>query len=288
VAVTDINTLRNRLQEIGTIPQQQWMKDLCERKKEELEFHDRDRDQTRIQSLDRKEFEKYYGNRKYYGGTALSREYIDCWIAEHSRNLVFLDYACGNGLYAINAAKAGTLLSIGLDLSPVSIENAKQDALHQGVPENTVFIVADAENTLLPDNSIDVMICSGMLHHLDLSSAFPEMRRILKPGGKILAVEALNYNPIIRLYRFLTPQMRTHWEKNHILTLEDVKFARRFFDVGEIRFWHITSILSPYIMPALPILNFMDRFLTRIPLLKLMAWTFTFELIKRENDQKAF
>jgi len=173
---TDINLLKNRLSEIASIPDQQWTGNLCERKKEELEFHDRDRDQTRIQSLDQKDFNKYYGNRKYYGGTALSREYVDRWITEHARNGVFLDYACGNGLYAIKAAQAGAILSIGLDLSTISIENAKREASSQAVSANTVFIVADAENTLLPDNSIDVMICSGMLHHLDLSYAFPEMR----------------------------------------------------------------------------------------------------------------
>ena len=284
----NVTLLRNRLNEIASIPNQRWMGELSERKKQELEFHDRDCDQKRIQSLDRKDFNKYYGNRKFYRGVSLSREYVDRWITEHIWNRVFLDYACGNGSYAINAAKAGAILSLGLDLSPVSIENAKREALHQGVADNTVFIVADAEKTLLPDNSIDIMICSGMLHHLDLSYAFPEMRRILKPGGKILAVEALNYNPVIRLYRFLTPQMRTHWEKNHILSLEDVKFAKRFFNVGEIKFWHIASILSPYIMTALPVLNVIDGLLTRIPFVRLMAWTFTFELIKHENDQKNF
>ena len=264
----NVTLLRNRLNEIGSIPNKQWIGELSERKKEELEFHDRDRDQERIQSLNRKDFNKYYGNRKFYGGVSLSRGYVDRWISEHILNRVFLDYACGSGSYAINAAKAGAILSIGLDLSPVSIENAKREALHQGVADNTVFIVADAEKTLLPDNSIDFMICSGMLHHLDLSYAFPEMRRILKPGGKILAVEALNYNPVIRLYRFLTPQMRTHWEKNHILSLEDVKFAKRFFNIGEIRFWHIASILSPYIMTALPVLNVIDGLLTRIPFVR--------------------
>jgi ubiquinone/menaquinone biosynthesis C-methylase UbiE len=234
--------------------------------------------------MDQKTYEKYYGNRRYYEGTGLSREYVAKWITNNAKSQVFLDYACGNGLYAVSAAKAGALLSIGLDLSPVSIENAKQEASHQEVSENTIFIVADAENTLLPDNSIDIMICSGMLHHLDLSYAFPEMRRILKPGGRILAVEALNYNPIIKLYRELTPQMRTEWEKGHILSLADVRFAKRFFHIGEIRYWHILSILSAYFPKALPLLNRFDQLLTIIPLVKLMAWTFTFELIKPKDD----
>jgi ubiquinone/menaquinone biosynthesis C-methylase UbiE len=283
----EIDLLRKRLNEIEAISDQQWIGTLCARKKMELDFHDRDRDQQRIQSMDQKTYEKYYGNRRYYRGTGLSREYVARWITDNARDRVFLDYACGNGLYAINAAKAGALLSLGLDLSPISIENAKQEAVRQDVSEKTVFIIADAENTHLPDNSIDVIICSGMLHHLDLSYAFPEMRRILKPGGKILAVEALNYNPIIRLYRMLTPQMRTDWEKKHILSLADVKFARRFFCIGEIKYWHITSILSPYMMSALPLFNHIDILLTKIPLIRLMAWTFTFELIKENLSKSA-
>jgi len=137
---------------------------------------------------------------------------------------------------------------------------------------------------MLPDNSIDAIICSGVLHHLDLSYAFPELRRILRPGGKILADEALNYNPAIKLYRYLTPQMRTDWEKAHILSLRDIRFAKRFFEIGEIRYWHIASILAPYMMFALPALNWIDKFLTRIPVVKLMAWIFTFELIKPKEE----
>ncbi len=54
---------------------------------------------------------------------------------------------------------------------------------------------------MLDDNYIDAIICSGMLHHLDLSYAFLELRRILRAEGKILAaIEALNYNPAIKLY----------------------------------------------------------------------------------------
>jgi len=65
-------------------------------------------------------------------------------------------------------------------------------------------------------------------------------------GGMVLAVESLSYNPLIKLYRFMTPQMRTEWEKSHILSLKDIEFAKRYFELGVIRYWHITSILSPY------------------------------------------
>ncbi len=57
--------------------------------------------------------------------------------------------------------------------------------------------------------------------------------------------------------------------------------ARRFFDTGEIRFWHLTSNLAPHMRPVLPFLNRVDSTLTRIPLLKYLAWIFTFELIQK-------
>lgn len=174
-------------------------------------------------------------------------------------------------------------MAIGIDLSAVSIENAKRNADRMGLTDQTYFLQADAEKSRLPDNSIDTIICSGMLHHLDLSYAFPELRRILVPGGRILAVEALNYNPAIKLYRLLTPAMRTEWEASHILDLSDVDFAKRFFKLGAIHYWHIASILYPYATFTLPFLNAIDRLLTRIPGVQLLAWQFTFELIKKDE-----
>jgi len=64
-------------------------------------------------------YKKYYGNRKYYKATGLSKAYVDAWIKENVMNRVFLDYACGNGGNAIKAAKEGSKLAIGLDISPV-------------------------------------------------------------------------------------------------------------------------------------------------------------------------
>jgi ubiquinone/menaquinone biosynthesis C-methylase UbiE len=283
----EIDTLQQRLKQIEAIADEQWLSTLSERKKKELEFHDADRDTSRIEALDKETHEKIYGNRKYYDATGLSKDYVDKWLQDNCKGKIFLDYACGNGRNAIKAAKCGAALAIGIDISRVSVENAKREAAAQGLRETTWFVQADAENTLLPDNSVDLVVCSGMLHHLDLSYAFPELRRILKPGGKILAMEALDYNPAIKLYRYFTPEMRTDWEKAHILSLSDIRFARKFFTVANVKYWHIASLIAPYtrMMSLLSALDWLDRYLTRIPLVRLMAWIFTFELIKPKGGE---
>ncbi len=268
------------LDEIDRISDAEWASTLDERKRKELEFHDRDRDRQATATMDEDTFEKLYGNRKYYQGVGLSRAYTDRWIAERAPGKVFLDYACGNGSNAMKAAQAGAALSLGLDISRVSIVNARADAAALNL-QNARFVQADAENTKLPDASVDVIVCSGMLHHLDLNFAFPELERILAPGGRILAIEALDYNPLIRLYRKITPQMRTDWEKAHILSFKDLKLASRFFTVANVRFWHISSIATPLCPPLLPVFNAVDGILTKIPLVRRLAWIFTFELLKK-------
>ena len=145
---------------------------------------------------------------------------------------------------------------------------------------NIVFFQDDCEATSLPDNSIDAIICSGMLHHLDLSYSFHELRRILKPGGKVLCVEALDYNPLIKLYRAFTPSMRTEWEKAHILDYSDLKFAKRFFKVQNIFHWHILGYVGAKIPVLAKVFEGLDILFEKVPLVRSMAWLFTFELVK--------
>ena len=133
-----------------------------------------------------------------------------------------MDYTCGNGGNARQAAKSKSALAIGIDISDISIIDAKKIASDEGLEENTFFIQGDAENTGLPDNCIDLVLCFGVLHHLDLSYAYFELRRIFKPGRKVLAIEALDYNPLMKMYQMTTPDMRTEWRKAHILSYEDL------------------------------------------------------------------
>lgn len=275
--------LLNHIESIDKITDAQWKASLNDRKRKELEFHDRDRDPKLIEASKANDtYEKFYGNKKYYQSTHRSTQFIQDWIARESKGKVFLDYACGNGGNALRAAKSGAALSLGFDISGVSVQNARRAAEEQGLT-NARFFQADAENTKLPDNSIDAITCTGMLHHLDLSYALPELRRILKPGGKLLAVEALDYNPLIKLYRHLTPDMRTEWEKAHILDLKDIKFASRFLEIEEIKYWHITGYVGGKFPFLLPLLDRVDRVLEKTPFVQRMAWIFTFVLRKNEE-----
>lgn len=276
-----VEELNKHLDNMSQIPNERWIDSLDDRKRKELEFHDMHRDPQKKTQHDADTFEKLYGNYKYYNTTRLSTEYVDNWIKLRAPGKIVLDYACGDGKMAIDAAKAGAKLAIGIDISKVSVDNATAAAAKAGVGDRCRFVQADAENTHLPNDAVDVVLCNGMLHHLDLSFAFPELRRVMAPGAVLLAVEALDYNPAIKLYRMLTPAMRTEWEAAHILSLKDVRFAKRFFEVGEVRYWHLSSPVAANMPALLPVLNSVDSLLTRIPFMKLMAWIFTFELWKK-------
>lgn len=277
-----VESLRERLAQLEGANGEAWYSTLEERKRKESDHHDKMRDRAKIAAVGQDTYEAIYSNKRFYRTVQLSRDYFYGWIARHGQGKVVLDYACGDGLTAIAAARAGAKLAIGIDISGVSVENAKENARAAGVSENTCFLRADCERTGLPDSSIDVITCAGVLHHMDLSYALPEMRRVLAPGGRIIAHEALDYNPLIKMYRMRTPHLRTEWEKAHILSLRDVRFAQRFFDIGEVRYWHLTSMLGVWAPRLLPALNSLDRALTRIPGVQQMAWIFTFELLSNK------
>ncbi len=282
-----IKELNEAIDLIDLINDSEWKSTLNERKVKELEFHDRDRmnqdSSNQVNDVHEGDtFEKFYGNKKYYDVVERSNSYVQDWIEKEAKGNIFLDYACGNGINARHAARSGATLSIGFDISGISVKNSIRFAQDENI-KNIRFFQADAENTKIPDNSIDRIICSGMLHHLDLSYALPELRRILKPGGKILAVEALDYNPAIKLYRMLTPDMRTEWEKAHILSLKDVEFSKRFFKLGGIKYWHVVGYAAGKFPSLRGVLDLIDRVLEKIPLVQRMSWMFTFELIKPDE-----
>jgi hypothetical protein len=68
---------------------------------------------------------------------------------------------------------------------------------------------------------------------------------VLRPGGAAVFLEPLAHNPLINLYRRLTPQLRT--EDEHPLTMRDLAAARRHFGTVQIQYF---TLLSMGALPA--------------------------------------
>lgn len=103
-----------------------------------------------------------------------------------------LDVGCGTGTLLIEAAKrVGPSGSAhGLDRSPEMLAHARRKAAKQSV--TAIFVEGSADDLPFPDASFDVVLCTLMLHHLPApmqATALVEMRRVLRPGGRIVIVD---------------------------------------------------------------------------------------------------
>ena len=103
-----------------------------------------------------------------------------------------LDIGCGTGTLAIAAARhVGTTGAVtGIDASPSMIARANRKARKAGA--HATFQVAVAENLPFPDRRFDVVFSTLMLHHLPRKTrqlCASEIRRVLKIGGRVVAVD---------------------------------------------------------------------------------------------------
>lgn len=98
-----------------------------------------------------------------------------------------LDVACGTGLVALAAAEAvgpqGRVL--GTDLSDHMVDAARERAVQRGVGQ-LGFARMDAEQLALPDGGFDLALCAlGLMYVPEPAQALREMRRVLRPGGRV-------------------------------------------------------------------------------------------------------
>ncbi len=103
-----------------------------------------------------------------------------------------LDVGCGTGSLAIVArAQVGPSGSVaGVDASAPMIARARRKASRAGLTID--FREAYAEALPFPDASFDVVLSTVMLHHLrraTRAAAVAEMRRVLRPGGRVIVVD---------------------------------------------------------------------------------------------------
>ncbi len=107
---------------------------------------------------------------------------------------------------------------IGLDQSVEMIAAGKQ--FNQTVP-NVTLIINNVKESSVPDNSADLILVIGALHHMTgLDDVMQSMMRMAKPGADFVVIEPQNGNPLIQLMRWVRAKIDAGYSEEQIFFSE--------------------------------------------------------------------
>ena len=118
-----------------------------------------------------------------------------------------LDIGCGNGVFLPILAPMCRQLA-GLDISCDMLKESV-NVLSQFECTNVSVINSRAEEMPFAENEFDVIVLVDMIHHVtEAQAVIAEIKRIIKPEGKILVFEPNKLNPLLWLLCLLD---RNEW-----------------------------------------------------------------------------
>lgn len=240
-----------------------------DRKRRERDFHNRrfSEDSREVAS-------------RFYSVVGASNSYYRNLARQVSRGKRVLEYGCGPGAVTPMLAREAALVA-AIDISDVAVLEARKQTNSAG-EARAVYCVMDAEKLGFAAGSFDAVCGRAILHHLNVERSLEEVARVLREDGVAIFYEPLGHNPVINLYRKLTPAIRTADE--HPLVRRDFMIARKFFGRVDVRFFGLFSLLAvPFRGTAffdglVRALDAVDRAAFCLPGLRWWAWTCVFVL----------
>lgn len=104
---------------------------------------------------------------------------------------VVADIGSGSGYFTLRFARAvgDTGRVYAVDVSPDMVRHLNRRVRDAGV-RNVVSVLADPDDPLLPDGSIDRFVIVDTWHHVDDQKKYLGlMKRMLKPGGQVVQID---------------------------------------------------------------------------------------------------
>ena len=238
---------------------------LSDENKRERDFHD---------NLHKSEGERF--ENRFYKALGNMFDDFDQEIQNDCKDKNILDYGCGIGLNTEKYLKYLPKKITGIDISEISLQKArKRVKLYEN--QKVEFKQDNCENLSLENESFELVYGTGVLHHLKLDLAIKEIARVLKKDGKIIFVEPLGTNPIINLYRWMTPKARSQDE--HPFNEKDFAFMRNHFKDLKIKYYgFLTLIFYPFYgnqssSKFFNLLSNFDQYLFKSRFLRKFAWS---------------
>jgi SAM-dependent methyltransferase len=204
-----------------------------------------------------------------------------------------LDVGCGLGESSVYFALLGANVT-AVDLSPGMVDCAMALGSAHGVSVRGV--VQSGEQLDVAEEYFDIVYVANTIHHVtNKDRLFRQIHRALKPGGRFFSYDPIAYNPLIEIYRRMATKVRT--EDEAPLTFGDVEIARKYFpNLQHREFWILTLSLflkyylidrvhpnsqrywkkilleTPRTLWWWTPLERADQWLTRVPLVRRLAW----------------
>lgn len=205
----------------------------------EKEIHKaQERDQRKY--FDR-EFSTYQKYRLENWRTSYIKRIFDALEIKSSlenRDDLYLDIGVGgSGYTVIEAAKKG-VKSIGIDLSSVGMQQAKELAREQGVENLCQFVISSAEDLPFKERTFSKISSIAVLEHLsDDKQAIAEISRVITERGRIFITVPNTYKRLFFLFRFLS---RINDKKvGHLRHYSEEELIGLFEDFG----FHSTKVM---------------------------------------------
>src|SRR5918996_135452 len=98
----------------------------------------------------------------------------DYSFVDFALGTLVLDLGCGSGMQ-LQELRQGGCLAIGIDVDGVALANCQRSGLE--------VLQACAEQMPVKNESIDGLICKGVIPYTDVPKAFSEISRVLRPGA---------------------------------------------------------------------------------------------------------
>jgi ubiquinone/menaquinone biosynthesis C-methylase UbiE len=159
-------------------------------------------------------------------------KYFESLIPQDFNGKTILDHGCGNGRYCKLIAKRGAKKVLGVDLSPVMIEEALKRKIKDELPQME-FVLGDINDLPVRNEQFDFIFSRfSVLYSSNIKKVMKEIGRALKKNGEVLietnvATIKNNEEAIKKSFLSLTlclGEMEVPI-KNYAITLDDYKKA---------------------------------------------------------------